>query len=261
MTFMQRLSDFSATVIEKESMAPGIWTIKLKPEKLRLRILPGQFFMIRAWSSKDPFLFRPFAVSGKNPDGSVDISFKVVGRGTELLTECERGQKVLMRGPCGNGFPNPLGKRLVLAGGAMGIAPLLFARHYYESSIRTLLLLGITGEPEWEPFSKAILQKFPDTLLFSENGMIGRKGTIVDGLAEILDENDEIWACGPEGMFHAMGKIEERWTLPIWVSLERRMACGYGGCLGCAVQTREGPKRVCADGPVFRLKEILRDEP
>jgi dihydroorotate dehydrogenase electron transfer subunit len=97
-------------------------------------------------------------------------------------------------------------------------------------------------------------------VFFSENGAFGDKGTVIDGLRSQVTHGDEIWACGPEGMLSALGGIQADLGNSIWISMERRMACGYGGCLGCTVRTLNGPKRVCVDGPVFRWEEILWDE-
>ncbi|MGC9372918.1 MAG: dihydroorotate dehydrogenase electron transfer subunit [Thermovirgaceae bacterium] len=257
---MEKPLDFAATIVEKEQLAPAIWSMTLEPEEREIDAVPGQFFMIKSWKTRDPFLSRPFAASGVHADGTIEVLFRVCGRGTALLAECKKGQNMLLRGPCGNGFPKPESKRLVLAAGAMGVAPLLFARQRLHGFKDLLLLVGTSGEPEWEPFCEAIRARCPETAIFSENGAIGDKGSVIDGLRGLVCRKDEIWACGPEGMLRALGGAQAGLRHSIWISLERRMACGYGGCLGCTVQTRNGPKRACVDGPVFRWEEILWDE-
>jgi dihydroorotate dehydrogenase electron transfer subunit len=252
--------DSAATIVRKEQLAPEIWSVSLKPEERETDPLPGQFFMIKSWKTQDPFLSRPFAASGVHADGSIEILFRVCGRGTALLAECKKGQTMLLRGPCGNGFPKPKSERLVLAAGAMGVAPLLFAGQHLQGFMDLLLLVGTTGEPEWLPFCEAIRARCPEAVFFSENGAFGDKGTVIDGLRSQVTHGDEIWACGPEGMLSALGGVQADLGNSIWISMERRMACGYGGCLGCTVRTLNGPKRVCVDGPVFRWEEILWDE-
>lgn len=252
--------DFKAAVTRNVAITENIRLMTVQPQRTGILPVPGQFFMMKAWNSHDPFLFRPLAAAGNHADGSIDILFRIVGKGTSLLSECDAGQTVLMRGPCGNGFPKPKGARLLLAAGAMGTAPLLFARSFFGPSLDTRLLLGVSGEKEWEPFCDAILRKYPDTELFSENGRIGEKGTVLDALEKEAASGDEIWACGPEGMLRALKCLDAGRNLSMWVSLERRMACGYGGCLGCSIQTCNGPRRVCVDGPVFPWKEIVWDE-
>ncbi len=257
---LAKIRDFTATIAEKEQIAPGIWSLTLEPEDRGAKPVPGQFFLIKAWKTRDPFLSRPLAASGIREDGSLEFFFRVCGRGTALLAECQKGVALLLRGPCGNGFPKPEKNRVILAAGAMGVAPLLFARQSLHAIKDTLLVVGVSGEQEWETFCEAILSRYPETAVFSENGAFGDKGTVIDGLHRMSNLHDEIWACGPEGMLRALGDIQSLGKIPVWVSLERRMACGYGGCLGCIVQTRNGPKRVCVDGPVFRREEILWDE-
>jgi len=257
---MEKPRDFASTIVEKVRLAPVIWSVTLKPEESDVDPVPGQFFMIKSWKTRDPFLSRPFAASGVYEDGSIEIIFRVCGRGTALLAECKKGQSMLLRGPCGNGFPKPKSKRLVLVAGAVGVAPLLFARQRLHGFMDTLLLVGTSGKPEWEPFCEALRARYPETAFFSENEAFGDKGTVIDGLRGLVRRGDEIWACGPERMLHALGYLQANLRHSIWISLERRMACGYGGCLGCTVQTRNGPKRACVDGPVFRWEEILWDE-
>jgi dihydroorotate dehydrogenase electron transfer subunit len=255
-----KLHDFTATVTEKKKIAPSICAMTLNPLDIKIEPAPGQFFMVRSWETKDPLLSRPLAASGTRRDGSIEILFRIRGRGTTLLAECQKGQTLFMRGPCGNGFPKPAGGRLLLAAGAMGVAPLLFARERFGREKNMLLFVGVSGQSEWEPFCRNISRRFPETLFFSENGAIGEKGTVIDGLRNHRRRNDEIWACGPEGMLRALKYFQDDRSPAIRVSLERRMACGYGGCLGCAIQTRSGPKRVCVDGPVFRWEELCWHE-
>ncbi len=257
---IEKPRDLAATVVEKEQLALGVWSVTLEPEAGGPDPVPGQFFMIKSWETHDPFLSRPLAAAGVHGSGCIEFLFRVCGRGTALLAECKKGQRMFLRGPCGNGFPKPKSRRLLLVAGAMGVAPLLFARQRLQGFMDLSLLVGTAGGPEWEPFCEAILSRCPDTAFFSENGAYGEMGTVIDGLQGLIRRGDEIWACGPEGMLRAIGDLQAGSRYSTWISLERRMACGYGGCLGCTVRTRNGLRRVCVDGPVFRWEEILWNE-
>jgi len=97
------------------------------------------------------------------------------------------------------------------------------------------------------------------SITVTEDGSVGEKGLVIDGLSELLSQADQIFACGPVGMYQAMAKMPELRNKPVQVSLEVRMGCGRGVCYGCTVKTKNGLKQVCTDGPVFNLEDILWD--
>lgn len=179
------------------------------------------------------------------------------GRGTEQLLQVSKGMFVDVIGPLGRGFPLPeRGQQPVLVGGGIGIAPLyLLAR---EIDTQKIMLYG--GKSRDELIAMEYIKMIGDTELriFTEDGSEGIKGTVLDGLREVLTdvESPVVYICGPGQMIETLKGLEDLRTDEVYVSVEERMACGIGVCLGCAYPTREGMKRVCIEGPVFKLSEL-----
>ncbi|MDI9369418.1 MAG: dihydroorotate dehydrogenase [Synergistaceae bacterium] len=223
--------------------------------------VPGQFVMVRAGSCADPFLGRPLAVAGAS-DGVFKLAFRVVGRGTELLAAKRKGDLLVVRGPLGRGFFDRSGGssiRVFLAGGGVGSVPLVFAAKRLGMGRIAGATMGVSGAG-WEGFADWLKTAMPGADLHSDDGGIGSRGTALDGLPADLPEGAEIWACGPAGMLRALAARFPNDGGRIMVSLESRMACGVGGCLGCVIPTVNGNRRVCSDGPVFTVGEVLWDE-
>ena len=247
------------------------------------RIEPGQFIMLRISHQVDPLLRRPFGVyktfgqGARNKKQGIEIIYKVVGKGTKLMTDLKADDTVDILGPLGNGFPLDLGKKdIIMVAGGIGIAPFyLLAKSYQLSAISSKLLFGGRGKddlPGLEDF-----QKMDSTMdISTEDGSIGKKGLVTDLLKkELLKKGNHIvYACGPKGMLKEVAGIAEKADVPCYVSLDNAMACGIGACLGCAVKIRNqesevrsqksktfGPyKMVCSDGPVFDAREIAWKE-
>lgn len=259
---MNGTRDLGAIVLEKFQFSDELFMIRVLPEEDSSIPLPGQFYLLKSREGFDPLLSRPFAPIAVHENGSLDFLVKVVGRGTKIINSSIEGAKVKLRGPCGKPFPAPSGQRLLLLGGSVGIAPMLFAYKRYKDIVPAKLVIGVPGG-EWENFCKSELMSDTNLEVFSDDGSIGRSGTPLTFLTEEgVGTDDEVWACGPIGMLKALGgslihKVRED---QVYVSLEARMACGIGGCLGCVIPTTLGNRRVCADGPVFRMSEVSWDE-
>ena len=224
---------------------------------------PGQFVLVRPGTGDDPFLGRPLAVASVSEE-TFTMVYRVVGKGTALLAKRRTGDDLTVRGPIGHGFfssrgESPLPEKVILAGGAVGAAPLLFALQRLGAGRVERAVMGVAG-CGWEDFAQWLKEVFPDVELFSDDGKIGKKGTVLSGLPEDLPGDTEIWACGPEGMLRAIAAKYPSDGDRIRVALEARMACGMGGCLGCVIPVRSGQKRVCVDGPVFTASEVLWNE-
>ncbi|MCD6363100.1 MAG: dihydroorotate dehydrogenase [Synergistetes bacterium] len=237
---------------EKLPLGSNIFYMSIEAEAIAHKATPGQFVMIRVSESFDPFLRRPLSIAGRARD-QIEILFSVTGRGTSLLSKMEPKAKISVRGPLGSGFPKPKGKPLIFIGGGIGIAPLLFAYQFYPS--RTIL--GIKDR-NWKDFYEWIKARIGENLaVFSEDGSIGSKGNCIDGAEKLFNKESEIWACGPEEMISYLKKRIGGKVSRILVSLEARMACGIGGCYGCSIETQRGRRKVCIDGPVFELEEVM----
>lgn len=250
--------DHSAVIAEKQKLGKDVVRLRLHSPEVAKQTRPGQFVLLRPTASMDPLLARPLAVTTVKDD-DVEICFHVVGRGTRILAEMQPGTALRLRGPQGNGFGTPSGKRLILVGGALGIAPLVFASQVWKEKIPTHFYTGVSCKT-WSPLVDWLREEFPALQVACDDGTIGFHGNVVELVVKFLQSGDEIWACGPIPMMRALHIQTANMDVCLKVSLEERMACGFGGCLGCVIPTIFGHKRVCADGPVFESLEVDWDE-
>jgi dihydroorotate dehydrogenase electron transfer subunit len=241
------VDDFPCKITAREMVGEDILSVRVRCPSIAESIYPGQFVLLRdpSWGM-DPLLMRPFAVSAVYGE-DLELLIKLVGRGTSLLAERSVGDDLVVRGPMGRGFSSPESSPIYVAG-ALGAAPLLFARQVFGVG---RFVLGVPGEG-WGPFVDYLEARCPEMEVFSDDGSIGARGTALDGLEK--GESHPVYACGPMGMMAAIVKLE---PLSCQVSLESRMACGIGACCGCVIETIQGKRRVCADGPVFSLEEVV----
>ncbi len=251
------MGDYSALVVDLETLGPSICRLVLDCPAIAQAAEPGQFVLIRIGETWSPLLRRPLGILEASPQqGTFEVLFRSVGVGTALLAQVKIGQELSVRGPAGRGFAPPQHRRCWAVAGALGAVPLLFLRQRLGGFDR--FLLGLSGA-SWEPFAQWMADRVPELELYSEDGTLGRRGVCLDGLGDQLEDLSLV-ACGPNAMMKA---LYDRWGQScndIQVSLERRMACGFGGCYGCSVATPSGRRRVCADGPVFQAQEVLWDE-
>jgi dihydroorotate dehydrogenase electron transfer subunit len=211
---------------------------------------PGQFFMLAAverWGGgvdERPFLPRAFSVARRHGDGTLDFLLEDVGPGTERLAELGAGDDVWLLGPLGRGFEPPRpGRRPVLVGGGVGMAPLAILQDALGPS--TLTLLGFRDAAHAE--GAALLRK---PRVATDDGSVGHHGLVTELLASEL-ANAEVYACGPPPMLEAVRALCAEHDVPAQLALESGMACGFGACFGCVVPTRDGYVRLCVDGPVL----------
>ena len=228
---------------------------------------PGQFTMLAAaerWgggADERPFLPRAFSVARRHADGTLDFLLEDVGPGTERLAELDAGDHVWLLGPLGRGFAPPRqGRRPILVGGGVGIAPLALWQDALGAG--ALVLLGFRDAAHAEG---AALLRGPRVA--TDDGSVGHRGLVTELLAAELEEGfalrssqartsgrrhpAEVYACGPPPMLEAVRALCAEHDVPAQLALESGMACGYGACFGCVVPTREGYVRLCVDGPVL----------
>ena len=236
---------------------PGICLAWFEAPEIARLAKPGQFVMVHCGG--ESILPRPLSIHQR--DGSkIALLFAVVGKGTRWLSQSKVGDSLDIFGPLGNGFTiHPKSHNLLLIAGGMGIAPLNFlAIEAQKKGCSVTLREGVK--------TRLHVRKDEDkpakvtSITVTEDGSAGEKGLVIDGLSELLSQTDQIFACGPVGMYQAMAKMPELRNKPVQISLEVRMGCGRGVCYGCTVKTKEGLKQVCTDGPVFNLDDILWDE-
>jgi len=211
---------------------------------------PGQFYMLAAaerWGGgvdERPFLPRAFSVM-RRVDGRLEFMLEAVGPGTTRLGELREGDGLWITGPFGNGFAPPReGRRPLLVGGGVGAAPLAI----WQDATGAEVLLGFRDAEHAEGAS--LLR---DARVATDDGSVGHKGPVTDLLLAELgrDPQLEVYACGPPAMLEAVRAICAEHGVPAQLALESGMACGYGACFGCVVQTTTGYVRLCVDGPVL----------
>ncbi|MDQ6607245.1 MAG: dihydroorotate dehydrogenase electron transfer subunit [Actinomycetota bacterium] len=217
----------------------------------------GQFYMLtagRRWGggeSERPFLPRAFSIlrATQPPGAMLELAFLLedVGPGTERLCELAAGDQLLLVGPLGAGFSPPRdGRRPLLVGGGVGIAPLVI----WDDLLGTeaCALLGFRDGAHAE--GTALL---PGARVATDDGSVGHHGLVTELLEAELDAraDSEVYACGPPPMLEAVRVICAERDIPAQLALESGMACGFGACFGCVVPTRDGYVRLCVDGPVL----------
>jgi dihydroorotate dehydrogenase electron transfer subunit len=243
------------------------WLMGFRSEGLASLVKPGQFLMIRTEGiSKDPLLRRPFSVHGIGKGGAILILYRIVGKGTSLLSLAGEHDQISVIGPLGNGFrvPGPKQRAIIVAGG-MGLAPMRFLAQSLPLEARhsTKMLLGFSTSQE-AVLTDQIRDLGLELSLATEDGSLGFRGAVTDLFDQLIDgdapEKPVVYACGPNPMLKKIAQQTRRLNLTCYVSLEGSMACGLGICLGCAVKAARNQDAeyyyVCKDGPVFSAEMI-----
>ncbi len=195
-----------------------------------------------------PFLPRAFSVARRHPDGTLDFLLEAVGPGTERLAELRPGDDIWLLGPLGRGFTAPRGgRRPLLVGGGVGIAPLAI---WQDRLGGCEVLLGFRDAAHAE--GAALLEH---ARVATDDGSVGHHGFVTDLLEAVLS-GAEVYACGPPPMLETVRALCAEHGVPAQLALEAGMACGYGACFGCVVPTRAGYVRLCVDGPVLEAAEL-----
>ena len=234
------------------------WHMVLEAGRMAGKIRPGQFLHIKCGHSR--LLRRPISIcewSGDEPDDLVSVVFEVRGDGTQWLSRRKTGDRLDVLGPLGNGFDIRPQGRYLLVGGGIGVSPIVGCRHSQED-------VAVVGFRSIDRVTPALIDKLEDTCasvyFCTDDGTLGRHGFVDGQVRDILAKDKSftaILACGPRPMLSSVVKAAAEFGVPCQVSMEERMACGVGACLGCAIQMRDGTmKHVCKDGPVFNAEEV-----
>jgi len=254
---------FRAKVINNLPLNNKINLLSVKPLESIINPLPGQFYMIEVGNSRDPLLKRPFSYFKKTSE-DIQFLYAVRGKGTLLMKNFKQGKSINIIGPLGNGYPElEVGYTPLLVAGGTGIASIFsFAK---ELPQKAYVIHGAKCKDEL-----CILDELKDLCskysICTDDGSIGEKGTVVDVLTDFLTRHPSLatclslYACGPKPMLKAISNITINKGIKGYVSLEENMACGFGTCLGCTVKTIHGYKRVCKEGPVFPIEEIVWEQ-
>ena len=233
----------------------------LAPEHLAAAT-PGQFVMAYIGDSADPLLGRALSIHRRREGergAEFALLFDVVGRGTAWLAGCRPGDRVRMVGPLGRGFePRPRVQRMLLVGGGIGCAPLIWLADELAAAGREVALV-LGGRTPAQIFPAERLHPSVELHVTTEDGALGETGRVTAPFARLLPWCDQAFACGPTPMFEALYAVLRDSALrkPVQALMEERMACGLGICYSCAVFPRRGRvKLVCHDGPMFDLRDL-----
>ncbi|MFH1519840.1 MAG: dihydroorotate dehydrogenase electron transfer subunit [Candidatus Omnitrophota bacterium] len=252
--------ELTARVKKVNEIKPDVFLLSFDSAYISKNSQPGQFLHIKIIKT---ILRRPFSIhclKGK----TVFILFRIRGRGTKILSGYKAGDKLNIIGPLGNGFclNGKAGKNILLAGG-LGVAPLVFLADKLKKT-KTAVILGAKNDDEVLCLD-AFKKRGCKVMVATEDGSDGHQGIATELLERVLDAQDRelainIYSCGPEAMFKQMKKVIKRAgnkKVNCQVSFEQFMGCGLGVCCGCSIKTKSGYKKVCKEGPVFKLNEVL----
>ena len=251
------------TVVSQESIGAGIYSMWIQTDRIAADAKPGQFVSLYT-NDKSKILPRPISLCEIDKEnGRLHLVYRVTGQGTgtDEFSQMKAGDTIPVLGPLGNGFPveKAEGKKVFLMGGGIGVPPILELAKQMKCEKKQI----IAGYRDCHTFLREEFEAAGTLYIATENGSVGTKGNVMDAIRENDLEADVIFACGPKPMLRAIKAYALEKGIPCWVSMEERMACGIGACLGCVCQSTETDahshvhnKRVCKDGPVFRSTEV-----
>lgn len=251
----------ACTVVRNEPVAPGVQLMRLMCPELARAIEPGQFFNLDVPGDPTQLLRLPFSWSDRDVEaGEVEFAFHVVGDGTRRLAQLAVGTQTDLLGPAGHGWrvPDGLGRALLVAQGKGAVSLMAL--------MRSLAAKGVDCDAAWGAVSS-------DQVLFesdiascgatlhvaTDDGSRGAAGSVADVAADLLAHNayDAVFACASDTVMARVAAAAREASVPCQVSMERLMACGFGACTTCLVDTVNGRKGACKDGPVFDAEEVI----
>lgn len=244
-----------AEVMSMDFINENICDMTIKCTNIAKEARAGQFVELYPDNGVN-LLSRPISICEINKDeGSLRLVYQIVGKGTELFSKLKKGDSIRVLGPCGNGYSLKEGVSL-LVGGGIGVPPLLETCKNIKGE--KIVVLGFrSGSFLKEDFEKLGAKVYITT----DDGSEGFKGNVVDLLKKENINADVIYSCGPKIMLKFLSMWAEENNIECQVSMEERMACGIGACVGCVVQIKDGEdwvyKKVCKDGPVFDSREVM----
>ena len=232
--------------------------IKLTDSKPLPEMLPGQFIEVRVDGSSTTFLRRPISINFiDRKQNELWLLVATVGDGTHKLAELKEGDQLNCLLPLGNGFtPVHEGEKVLLVGGGVGVAPLLYmGAQMQQMGMELTFLLGARTAKDL--LLMDMFNRFGRVFVTTEDGSQGEKGFVTNHSILSDERFDRISTCGPTPMMKAVARYARSKGIDCEASLENLMACGLGACLCCVEKTTEGNLCVCKDGPVFNIKRLL----
>lgn len=234
--------------------------MKLTHDEPLPEMLPGQFVEVRIDQTPSVFLRRPISICFVDRTANeLWLLVATIGDGTRWLGSLQPGDTVNCVQPLGNGFEKPSGKtagsKLLLIGGGVGVAPLLYLGAMLKDQDREVTFL-LGGRSAKDVLLLDEFKKYGRVCVTTEDGTLGEKGFVTNH-SVLSDDFDKIYTCGPTPMMKAVARYANEKGIDCEASLENMMACGLGACLCCVEKTTEGNLCVCKEGPVFNIKRLL----
>jgi dihydroorotate dehydrogenase electron transfer subunit len=253
---LKSASSCLAGIESHRQLAAGIYSLWAKAPRIAHSARPGHFLNVRVADGPDPVLRRPISVCDIRRR-SVRLVYRVVGRGTRMLSRLRVGSEVDLLGPLGKPAPRPSEDEVIICGGGIGIAPLLYLARDLVGCRSVTVFLGAKNRTE------LILRREFGSLglrprLATDDGSIGHKGPVTEPVvaAAVATRHPAVVACGPRPMLADL--VRNLDPVPVWGFVEGRMGCGTGICYCCALRRKSGGYiRLCEEGPVVRLNEVL----
>lgn len=244
-----------AVILSQEKIATGIYSMWIKTVAAK-NAKAGQFISLYS-SNGATLLPRPISICEINEEKTaLRLVYRIVGKGTAEFSSMSKGDEIKVLGPLGNGYTLK-DKTAILAAGGIGIPPIveLAKQLHHQFGCRLNIVVGYRND---ELFLIDELKQHGEVFVSTEDGSVGTKGNILDAIRENNIEADIIYACGPMPMLRAVKELAKSKEIEAQISLEERMACGIGACLGCVCKTKDKDEhthvnntRICTDGPVF----------
>ena len=250
-------------IISQEQIASGIYSMWFASRAIAQEAAAGQF--VSVYSADGAHLLpRPISICQVDREkGAIRLVYRVAGYGTAEFASMAAGDELTVMGPLGNGYGVAAARckedsRIMLIAGGIGVPPMLELARELPGE-KTIVL----GYRDHELFLKDDFSAYGQVVIATEDGSAGVHGNVLDAIRQEGLTADMICSCGPTPMLRAVKAFAQEKEIPAWISLEERMACGVGACLGCVCQSAEVDdhshvknKRICKDGPVFAAEEV-----
>ncbi len=260
-------------VLFVNNLGGGIYLMRMQCPAIAQTAQPGQFINIKVNDEFIPLLRKPFSICRRSrEDGWIEILWKTVGKGTEILSKYEPGDQANILGPLGRGFSIPPAiKTASLVGGGIGVAPLPFlCNELLDKGLSVDVYIGAKSANELT-FISEFQARGVEVYIATEDGSKGKRGLVTNVLLERIRQNQTtrlgyIYSCGPPGFLKCMMDITKNLNIEGQISIESMMGCGFGICMGCPVKVRDDEARdahyklTCIDGPVFNAWEVELDD-
>ena len=256
----------TARILENVQVGPRLHLMVLKSPEIACSIEPGQFVHMKVPRMEAHILRRPFSVYARDAEeGTLDVLYQVVGFGTDHMTSLAPGEECELIGPVGATWNPPATGRCLLVGGGVGAAPLfMLYERIVASEAEVDVVLGAQTKDALVCRARYEALLGTEPRCATDDGSYGRAGFCTSLVEEALAEAqaagrpyDYVAVCGPEPLMKIVAGMAHDAGVRCEVSMEKRMACGIGACLSCVVDTVDGKKRACVDGPVFDAGKVV----